>query len=257
MQHHLLPRDKVVGRQPTEAPMAPPQPAPHRTLSRRRLFLHLSTYLLPTAAPVALMVGASRVTAQKRRPARPLRLLINVDVSDSQSPSERRESCKVIRAVGERVFASDTLVVLRTFVRDARTVYQGRPREALQLRRALKQEVIDAPRGLSKGTSPASALAGNLAEARRSEANGQDSCLLLWWDGEDFQPRKTKALVAALARLSSLKAVWVAGVPTGSEANLRQQVERNFRTLGDRLIVTGPYDAREGLEKFLLLLRGG
>jgi hypothetical protein len=78
--------------------------------------------------------------------------------------------------------------------------------------------------------------------------------VLLLWDGEDENAPATKQLVNDLAGVSTLKAVWVVGIPTEEKA-ARSQVEKQLAILGDKLIVTNRYDAERGLDEFRARVR--
>jgi hypothetical protein len=138
------------------------------------------------------------------------------------------------------------------FDNKAGKMYEGQPRTPNELY-ALQDDLM-AYTNNAKGTSPANALPEIIAQARAKSGKGEPVAVLLLWDGEDENAPATKQLVNDLAGVSTLKAVWVVGIPTEEKA-ARSQVEKQLAILGDKLIVTNRYDAERGLDEFRARVR--
>lgn len=79
------------------------------------------------------------------------------------------------------------------------------------------------------------------------------TAILMLTDGEDEDPQTTLVEAKAVAKMGALKAVWFCGVT--SRNGFRSALERRLEPiLGNRLIVTGRQDAKEGLQRFLQLM---
>jgi hypothetical protein len=149
--------------------------------------------------------------------------------------------------VVEAALPAGARVRVWTFARTAEPVYDGTPRQARDLWR-LQDEVLKAPPRRARGTRPAAALREIARAAQEADRQGRSSAAILFWDGGDDDPTETARLAGQLARCRGLRAVWVAGIPARSGLTLRAGVERTFRPLQERLLVSGPYDAAAGLD---------
>jgi hypothetical protein len=83
-------------------------------------------------------------------------------------------------------------------------------------------------------------------------AKGEEVAIMLLADGEDMRPENTERVARELAALPNVAAVWMVGVPVapGRGSDIRGRVTRTFRALGERFIVSGPYDVQNGLQRF-------
>jgi hypothetical protein len=177
-------------------------------------------------------------------------LLVGADVSLSVNPKERRRLCGILDLLVERVLPAHSRVVVWSFDVQARKVYAGRPQGARELWPVVDRMVIAAHAARQPGTYPALVLQESLREAYQTAAHAEPIGILILSDGEDADMASTRKLVRELAQLNNLKAVWVLGVALDSDQDLRRQVESTYAPLGDRLIVSGPFDRTYGFAEF-------
>jgi hypothetical protein len=178
-------------------------------------------------------------------------LLVNLDVSQSQTPKERKALCGVLEHLVDNILPGGTRIVIWTFARCAFKEYDARPRKSRELWNW--EENIRAQQGI--GTYPDRVLQDNLREVQCGIRSGEPTAVVLLWDGDDANPKGTKRRAEELAKLPGLKAIWVVNVPLDSRQDLRSQVEHTFASMGDRLVVSGPYDRAEGFKRFKSLLQ--
>jgi len=190
-------------------------------------------------------------------PKPPLELLLGFDVSGSQSAQERQRLCGLMDEAVDAALPTGTRVRVWTFARDAESAYEGSPTRARDLW-LLQDDVLKRTAPAGGGTRPASVLREMAGVLGLEGLRSVPAAAVLMWDGEDADPGATAPLVTALAGSPRLRTVWVAGVPSSAERPLRARVDRAFRpALGQRLVVSGPYDAAAGLEAFRQKIQGG
>jgi DNA-directed RNA polymerase beta' subunit len=93
-------------------------------------------------------------------------------------------------------------------------------------------------------------VADAMVKAMRESKNGFNPVFMMFDSGS----RGSRDQIRQLAGMRNIRAVWFAGAK--SEAGLRTSVEQTLAPIGDRLVVTGPFDARPGLETFRKLVKG-
>jgi hypothetical protein len=219
------------------------------------------------------LAGCGRAARTGDEP--PLHLLVNIDISASQTREEVRSLYGVLDQTLMESLPARTRVAIWSFARDARQLYDGQPtaprdlwavQDAILAKRHASGNTGAHEHGISGdavpqrppgGTLPSVVLEENLEELRRLEARGQGSAMLWLWDGEDARPAETRREVEQLAELKHLTAVWIVGVVAESDQNLWRQVRKTFAPVGERLIISGAYDRRAGLDRFQRLIAGG
>jgi hypothetical protein len=207
----------------------------------------------PWAILALLVVGAALagyffLVAPVAQPPK-FSLLVDFDVSESQNQRERKRLSAVLDSTVDMVLPTRSRVVIWAFDHDPLKVYSGRPASARDLW-TVQDEIFTASLGSQPGTYPSRVLEQNLEEAQKAVQRGERIAVMLLWDGDNADPEATKKAAEELAALPNLKALWVVGVQIESGQALRSQVERIFASLGDRLIVSGRYDVRDGQADF-------
>jgi hypothetical protein len=211
----------------------------------------------PAALGLALLllaiIGGIVWAMSRSRPVE-LTVLAAMDVSGSHTREERKKAFGVMHAAYEVVFPSQTPTVLWEFDQKARKVYEGQPVKARDLWPAQDAIVQTDPK--APGTYPEAALQEMQHAARLAEERGVNQIvLILMWDGETHDAGMLRNLASQLASDKKIKAVWVIGAK--SVEGIRSYAEKLLEPLNDRLIVTGSFDARDGLERLRVILEKG
>lgn len=209
--------------------------------------------------PRRVVVGAAAAAAAALLAPRslggqvPLHLLVGFDVSGSIGPPERRRQCQALAAIVDRDLPLGAEVTVLRFARGVEKLYEGVPRSRRDLGPVVGL-LQSAPAPPGKGTCPAPALRffleTMLAESGALSPGGW--AVLLFTDGEDSDRAATAGCIDRLKGLASLRAAWLCGVLPAE----RLAVERRWRGLTHRLVVSGEYDLRDARERFRMLVSG-
>ncbi len=206
-----------------------------------------STAVGLSAIALLLIGGVSWAAWHSTRPAGPVLIeLAAVDVSGSNTPAERKQQMGPLEACVETALPFRTPMRLWQFDRTAREMYNGRPESGQDLWSA--EDELCHYKSRTHGTYVDRALREMLPVARRAKAKGNPVGITIVWDGDCADPAAAKKAAGELAELPNVRAVWLVGVKT--EQGLRSDTVRTFAALGDRLIISGPLDARDGLDAF-------
>jgi len=197
------------------------------------------------------------------RPTSKVSLRAGMDVSQSQSRAERETLCGLLDEVVSRCLPSGSDLCLWTFDREPRKLFAGplaKPEELHQVEDELILGPSQSPprkgRPLPTGTFVAPMLEALLPSIPATNSPQERVGVLLLVDGEDWDRERTHRAATILARRQEIRAIWVAGVLTDGELNFREAVEGSLSPFGDRLIVSGTYDLKQGLEQFEARLKG-
>jgi hypothetical protein len=181
--------------------------------------------------------------------------LVNCDISGSMTTLEKQEGLGLVESTFTSILPEDSRLTFWAFAGEVWELYDGKPLLVRELW-PLLDRIRDA-RASRGGTSPVAVLERNIAAAQASSERGERSAVLLLWDGEDYQPERTRSLARRLAAIPGLAAVWVASLPDaiGSGADPRDEVRRGLGVLGERLILSGRYDRKQGVDRFRSLIQ--
>jgi hypothetical protein len=212
--------------------------------------------LLAAATALALLFGAVFWMGTHRTASPRLHLLVGADISLSMGDEERRRACGVLEAVADGL-PDPTPLDLWTYSREARKVFGAPVESAADLVEVEDRLVLESPPPTLPKTFIAPVLREMLSAAEKAQERGETVGLILLTDSEDWDPEATTAVVRKLAQILKLRAVWIVGADVESPLGLRSRVEKSFAPLGDRCIVSGPFDIKQGLEAFQARLQGG
>jgi len=206
----------------------------------------------------------TRAASPSTRAESPPCVLVDVDMSGSQTDKKLHQNFGMLDEVVKKVLPRDSRVVIWGYDYDVERQYDGRtsraqdlwPAEAgmLEDRRQTLKQHPSVP-GCKCRTRLSKALNENIEELQRLDTAGVASSLILLSDGEDAYPERAHGLVEQLAALRHLKAVWVIGVVPDTGENLSRQVRRIFEPVIGRLIVSERHDCGDGLRKFKELIQ--
>ena len=200
----------------------------------------------PLLAACGVGLAAAGLWLHSRPKPQPLRLLVAVDTTTSVRPDDRKNGFKVLNAAIDRVLPPSTPLMVWRYDVNARQVASPNPQDGRAML-PLERELISAE-SKTTGTYPSNVLAQMATEAERPEHHGQGVALMLITDGEDTDQATTRKMVKRLGVIPNLKAVWIVGA--AAESPFRSLIQKDYAPLGDRLIVSGAYDASAGLDRF-------
>jgi len=171
-------------------------------------------------------------------------VLTGLDGSGSTNGVRQRYLGLLDKLVADELPINSHLIIWR-FDTQAVKIYSGCPQNARELA-PLRPYLQPTP---EKGTWPDKVLAQMGEELPRIEE--QQVALILFWDGEDFNPSETTQQIHSLAEDSRLQAVWIVGVAP----QFRHRVEQACEPLRGRCVVSGLADVQSGLDEFSEKLR--
>lgn len=182
-----------------------------------------------------------------------LQLLVLVDKSGSESKTTRHRRFGALDDVIETTLPVQNRVTIWSYGPTIQKEWgPGRVVKSRDLWPV--EDDISAGAVSQPGTHLGAALQAAAQAARQASAKGEPVACLVLGSGEETDHAVAADAARELAALPNVRAVWFAGAK--SEAGLRTSVEQTLSPIGSRLVVSGPFDARSGLESFRRLVKG-
>lgn len=192
----------------------------------------------------AVALGAGLLAVTKAAAGSPAHYLVGADVSGSQTDKERRSYLNVLDSMISGGMAPGSRLTVWSFDRKVGKLYTGEPRKTSDVFGL--EDALIGYKSTTRGTTPSIVLPEMIAEAEKS---AEPVVMLLFWDAEDDDPAATTALAEKIAAAPGIKALWVLGLPPMQEdPTARTRVEKEFASLGDKLVVSTGFDLKEGME---------
>lgn len=180
-------------------------------------------------------------------------LLVLVDKSGSESKATRHQRFGALDDVIESALPARNWVTMWSYGATVQKEWgPGRVDKARDLWPV--EDDIAAASTDRPGTRLGAALHTATQAARAASEAGEPVVCLVLGSGEETDYGRAREAARELAALPNVRAVWFAGAKP--EAGLRTTVERSLSPLEGRLVVSGPFDARAGLESFRALVKG-
>ena len=204
---------------------------------------------------VALIIGgisAFAIWSAKKPREIPMEMFVGVDVTRSVAQKQRQKCFGVFESVVDSALPKQTHLRFWTYDVNSREQAARDSNKSSDLW-PLEDQMIATLRKDTKGTYPNNVMHDMANAAKEAAASGKNCACMFLTDGEDTDPKATDKMIAELAAIPNVKAVWFEGVD--GKSGTRSDLERRFKpVLGDKLILTSDTDSPTGLDQFQKLI---
>lgn len=213
-------------------------------------------FCILSGAVATAFLAAALTSFHLRSSAAPISILGAVDVSGSHDPLLRKRDCAALQQVARATLGPRSEVSLWAFDRHAWKAFRQQIIDDSHLRKDLEAVFLAKLRARPEGTSPAEALGKIVVEARDKNARHERIVVVLFWDGEDYDRATTRALLAELAKLPNVVAVWIAGIDVNPPADFMAPVEDALAPFPpERKVISDRNSMVAGLREFAFKVR--
>lgn len=196
-------------------------------------------------------VAAYLIWSAAQKPTPKVDLLVAVDTSGSVQQEGRQKLFGVFDDAVDTVLPQQTRISFWGYDVNAHKVADMDSHKSRDLW-SIEDQII-ATHTNSRGTYPSVVLEKIVTAARQCADTKRSCACMILTDGEDADPKNTDRLMAALASMPNVKALWIEGVST--QNGFRSELERRFRPVfGNRLVLSSDHDAQTGLDRFRELI---